>query len=222
MHCIWWVDLNALNSSVVENLYAERNSESIPSSMSRVWNLFQIHQNCNVLQWDYKWFAAMKYFSVAHSNSWGCVKTNVHNSLARSKTKVFAFQKQLLTLDIYGACWGQVWRHSDWILYRQMRNYPNWYQILKKHTFYGHLNVNWPSTQKIQEEIKIEKVSGNGVKRERKICFFFTQPDKIIKKIINMVQWQHTDNLFFLYFSLCMMLFSIYCIFELQAILHVV
>lgn len=86
------VDLNALNSSVVDNLYAERNNESIPSSMSSVWNLFQIHQNCNVLQWDNKWFAAMKYFTVAHSNSWGCGKTNVHNSLARSETGVLHFK----------------------------------------------------------------------------------------------------------------------------------
>lgn len=69
--------------------YAERNRESIPSSMSRVWNVFQIHQNCNVLQWDYKSFAAMKYFSAAHSNSWGCVETNVRNHLARSKKGFF-------------------------------------------------------------------------------------------------------------------------------------
>lgn len=30
----------------------------IPSSRCRLWNLFQIH-NCNVLQWDCKWFAVI-------------------------------------------------------------------------------------------------------------------------------------------------------------------
>lgn len=150
MHCICWVHFNAQNSSVVENLYAERNGYSIPSSMSRVWNLFQIHQNFNVLQWDYKWFAAMKYFSVAHSNSWGCVKTNVHNSLARRKTGVLHFKSNFWHYIFTG--------HVEDMFENTQIGFciDRWEDILTgvrslNLDIYCHLNGNCPSTKEIKK-----------------------------------------------------------------------
>lgn len=119
--------------------YAARNSSNIPSSMLKLWNLYQIQHNCNVLRWDYNCFTAMKYFSAAHSNTWGCFQTKIHNSLfARSKAGVLnvKFWNQL-----FPWCW-KLYRH------RGIKNYPYWFHIFivrygRDFFLFNNLNAHW-------------------------------------------------------------------------------
>lgn len=111
------VDLNALNSRVVENLYAEANNKSVPSSVSAVWSIyFRSTRNVmcftgitsdlqlwNILVWP------------GRSNARGGVKTKCSQlSLAWSNTgATFAiryFQQDTLRTNVMIEIYTDRWR----------------------------------------------------------------------------------------------------------------